>query len=247
MVQKDEKDIEPAGRERAVLRAAFRSTGLTASATLILSGRGEPAQIQAIVQRLIDMGELANSPGATIRDQIRNMMYQFHIGLDCAGYVALAFLSAMGRTRAQVGLASPGYESLSGLVGRGFSRVSLSDVRAGDIICLGPPPKENVGHRLMVYDAHPATAQELARFDADIQTHNRSRLPAFPFASGRVTVYVVQSSWGNHGNGTLGGVEQGLLMHDEVTGAWITDRHNQLNVSNQPYAHPFEGAYRWTQ
>jgi hypothetical protein len=241
-------DVYPRAREQATLEAALRSAGLSRFEGLILIGRGEPGQIQTVVQKLVDMGELAHEAGADDAQKIRNMMFRFNVGLDCAGYVAQAFLSATGLTRQQAHFTVPADEKLP-LWAYGYARVGLADVRPGDIFCLGAPSYDSVGHRAIVYDVRPATAQDLWHFNYAVarnrfDTHAQQE---FPHPSGPVTVYEVDSSWGNGHDGTHGGVERALLMHDEGTGVWFTQKRDGSGLSTTPYDHPLEGVFRWVR
>ncbi len=248
MVQRD-RIIEPPPPRKQVVEAALRSAGLTAFGGQILSGRGQVAQIQAVVQALVDMGELSRAPGATDAQKLRNMMFAFNIGLDCTGYVAPAFLTTMGLTRAQAGLVAPVDETLGALRPPHFVRVRLAGTRPGDILCFGPPPRGTVGHRAILYAVHPATGTDLARFNREIALHNQDphSVQDFPHPIGNVTTYEVDSSWGNYGEGALGGIERVLLMHDERSGVWVTAKSDNSIVSYLPYDHPLEGIARWVR
>jgi len=95
----------------------------------VQSGRGTPEEIHQLTQALID----AQPPGK-IRTplDVRELMFDHAIGLDCAGYVQQAYLRAKGRTASQAGFDSITYENLSGLAQRGYTRITaLADVRPG--------------------------------------------------------------------------------------------------------------------
>src|SRR5580700_4978217 len=114
----------------ATLAHAGHNAGLADDEiSLVAAGRGTPAQVARVTQELLDEGLLPGGPKATLAQRVREMMFDYRAGLDCAGYAQQAFLAAHGLTRAAAGLRSPLLENLSGLAQRGYARVSLEDVR----------------------------------------------------------------------------------------------------------------------
>jgi len=175
-------------------------------------GRATPEQIRAVTQALIDGGHLPpSSPHAPdLPMRIRQMMYDHGIGLDCAGFVQQDHLASRGLTRRDTGLdPNIGLENLANLQGKGFARVPVGDARSGDLFILDPPGRGEVGHTMMVYDHRDATAEELAEL---------RKQPGF--ASGRVTAYVLDSSYGSETHFDVGGVMRQIWWRDEETKTW---------------------------
>jgi hypothetical protein len=221
---------------------AGRRAGLTeGTVSLVTSGRASVAQATVLAQALIDEGHLLpGGPGTSkLEVRVRQMMFSFGVGVDCAGYVQQAFLAAHAVTRSAVGLRPPLLENLSGLDQRGYVRVALSDVRTGDLFILRPPSPTSVGHTAIVRDAYPTTGAE---FDKLQRTVGLSSAQA---ASGRWTTFVVDSSWGSGGIAQYGGVARRQWWHDTVSDKWLSsgDR-GSITVSTKPYGHTIEGIFR---
>jgi hypothetical protein len=201
-----------------VLKAIGASVGLSpGTVDAIKAGRGTPGQVQTITQALLDANKLPLAkPGEPIDVRVRRMMSDHGVGFDCAGFTQQAFLAAHATTRAQVGF-DPQImnENLSNLSSRHFSSVAPEDARAGDVIVLGPrdPSSHEPGHRLIVFDRHDATPEELARYCA-------KGSGAVLAAHGRVTVMTVDSSFGASGNPAQGGVQRQTWLYDPVSGRW---------------------------
>jgi len=215
----------------------------------ILCGRGTPGEIHAFTQALLD----AQPPGTigTAAD-LRQLMFDNGIGVDCAGYVQQAYLSVTGQTRGQARLAGIVDESLSNLASKGFVNVSaVGDLRPGDIVALGAPPGESVGHRTIVYDQHVATAPEMRALLASGQ---RAQVD---FAlGGPVRLLQVDSSWGcgvlddaRHvvvGQASAGGVLRETWLYNDTTQQWASwdKASGRFWTSATPYAHPLDGFFR---
>ncbi len=62
-------------------------------------GRAKPSEVAAITQGLIDAGELdsvrKDRPGLADDQLVRALQRKFRIGIDCAGYVQLAFIYSL--------------------------------------------------------------------------------------------------------------------------------------------------------
>ncbi len=218
-------------------------------------GRGNPEQIHALTQALIDQGKLEPAPGEPLRKAVREMMQKYGIGVDCAGYVQQALLHATGLNRAGARLRSLDNEDLSGLARRGYRRVDApSDVRPGDLVELGAPvptrddpDPDRVGHRAIVYDQHVATAADMRH----LLTYGDAA-SAFS-VGGPIRVLDVDSSWGCGGLAELGGVQRERWWYNEATRDWgwlIADEggaERSFVVTPTPYGHPIappNGMYR---
>jgi hypothetical protein len=177
-------------------------------------------------------------------DFVRQIMVDHHIGLDCAGFVQQAFLSAMGLTRGQVHFKGAMLENLSTLGAQGFTSVAPQEARPGDIMCLGPLTEHGVGHRILIYACRAPTAQELDRFRSLAALHQ------VPPPGEHVTVLECVSSWGNMVDGkvvaALGGVQRATLLYDPATRVWGTFKGVYTYAGiDLPYEHTFDGIFRW--
>jgi hypothetical protein len=224
---------------RAVCAAA-RAIGMSdATLNLVLHGRGTPAQVQQLTQRLIDAGRLPPAtPEVTLEIRVRQMMIAHGIGFDCAGYVRQAFIAA--HPDAGVAWRAPLNEDLTGLAARGMTRLSIDDAQPGDLLVLKPPPHE-FGHTVVVYDVRPLTAEEREHLDRLV-----SGTPALaPFAASCMRVFIFDSSWGSGGNATVGGAQRQKWVQDQTTGKWLSlDGRGYYALFDQPYDHSVEGVYR---
>jgi len=195
------------------LIAAARAAGLSKDdVSRLHEGRATPEQIRAVTQALIDAGHLPGSSrdAPDLPARIKKMMFDHGIGLDCAGFVQQDFLASRGMARQATGLERDiANENLANLRHKGFARVLLTDARPGDLFILNPPGRGEVGHTMMVYDRRDATKDELAEL---------RKQPGF--ASGRVTAYVLDSSYGSNAQFDVGGVMRQVWWRDEDTGTW---------------------------
>ena len=66
---------------------------------VIAGGKGTPEEIQRVTQSLIDRGHLAAASGGSPRDRVRQLMFDFGIGLDCSGFAYQAHAAARGTPR----------------------------------------------------------------------------------------------------------------------------------------------------
>jgi hypothetical protein len=223
------------------LRAVARSIGVSdGEVSFVQQGRATPAQVRRLAQGLIDAGRLPKG-GGTLADRVRQMMFDHGLGLDCAGYARQAFAAA--HPGASVAWRAPVNENLSGLAGRGFARLPLSDARAGDLIVLRPPSPSEPGHTLIVYATREATEDDRKLLGEpgakDVQVQAVAR-------SSSLHVLVVDSSWGCNGDATRGGVRRVTLFEDRVSQQWVsvTKEDRTYTIADTPYAHPVDGAYR---
>jgi hypothetical protein len=233
----------------AALASAGRRVGLTDDVVaLVKAGRATPFQVTRLTQELIDEGRLpAAAEGAPgLQQRVRMMMFDHGVGLDCAGYAQQALLAARGVTRANIGLRPPLMENLTGLTERGYARVSIREVRAGDLFILkAPAPSTNdprpVGHTAIVRDSHPTTGRELELLTgaAHISTEAAT--------NGRWTTIVVDSSWGCGGSPARGGVDRRIFWHETVSDQWAwTEDARGISSGALPYGHALDGMYRAT-
>jgi cell wall-associated NlpC family hydrolase len=240
--------------QRFVAEAGHRLGLSDADVARLLTGRGTPEQVQAVTQALIDAGRLppASDSAPSIGARIRLMMYQHGVGFDCAGYVAQAFLASrsVDRPHSQLRDLAPENDQLCDLQSRGFVRVDLDATRPGDVIVLGKSPADSYGHRVIVYAARDATLDDRATLLRLVLEHRPKMDPQRDLlkrlaGSASLRVLVVDSSWGNNGDPQRGGVERKIWWHSQATGQWAgTDPNGAPVMTDGPYNHPVEGAYR---
>lgn len=230
---------------QSVLHAVAKSIGMTeGEITVIQAGRATPAQIRRLTQGLVDSGKLP-LPGkdtpAPLAGRLRQMMFDFGIGLDCAGYVRQAFVASHPDVSG-VSLRAPVNESLSGLAARGFFRLPLSQARTGDIIVLNPPSPREYGHTLIVHDARPATLADREQLKDLAQTDDKVRRIQ---GSDRLSVLVVDSSWGSWGSALRGGASRQTWFQDARSGQWLGVHDKERSpIVGSLYGHTVEGVYR---
>ncbi len=228
---------------KAELAVIAGKVGIGAGALVALTnGRGTPEQVHALTQQLLDEGKLppGDQPAGA---RVRQMMCDYGLGFDCAGYTQQAFLATRGITRAQAGFADPTNEGLFAPSPAHFKRVAPENANAGDIVVLRPPEGESVGHRAVIADRHELTADELQRLGCS--SADRALL-----AAGRVTVLQVDSSWGSSADPQQGGVQRHTWLHDATTGYWatVTDGEaGRVRLTALPYGnHPLQGIYHYS-
>jgi V8-like Glu-specific endopeptidase len=204
-------------------------------------GRAKPAQIAAITQALIDAGELdalrRRRPSLTHRQLIRRMQREFGIGIDCAGYVQLAFIYAFMRsdndskqTRQNLGLQERrGNERLSSLPSSHFKKLtSVTDAETGDLLVLKPRDgdADRAWHTVIIVE--------------------RS-------SSGTEHTFLGDASWGTDLYGEdAGGIARRQLVHDTATGEWwdihpITGDEAHRNRVGPYNKHKLYGVFRAKQ
>jgi cell wall-associated NlpC family hydrolase len=231
---------------KAELAAVASKVGVGAGGLVaVYYGHGTPQQVHALTQGLLDAGKLPVGDGkaASAGARVRQMMCDYGIGFDCAGYTQQAFLSARGVTRAQAGFANPTNEGLFALSPAHFTRVAPENANPGDIVVLGPPAGDTVGHRAVISARHELTGPELARLACTPE--DRAKLTA-----GRVTVFEVDSSWGSGADPQSGGVQRHTWLYDATSGSWGTVEaadNARVQLSTLPYVnHPLRGIYHYT-
>jgi len=253
----DETTLRYAAQETSVEKHATELTSIVGKLGIspqalgaIQAGRGTPSQIQGLTQALIDANKLppaTNGESDVVR--VRRLMCEYGIGLDCAGYVQQALVAAHGITRAQAGL-DPDMtnENLSHLSSPRFSRVPVEDARAGDVVALGPPPgSHEVGHRLIVFDRHDASPDEVARYCRAGTSLDPSHL----------TVLSVDSSFGSGALPAKGGVQRQTWLYDGKSWGTVIPAQaedgkvtpERVAVHDQPYDghHRLIGVYHYNE
>jgi hypothetical protein len=215
---------------------------------VIQQGRGTPEQVRTLTQALIDAGKLPPPDGKSMPEQrVRQMMCDYGLGFDCAGYTQQAFLAARGITRAQAGFRpSVTDEGLFDPAASGrFSRVAPQNAGPGDLIVLAPPKGDVFGHRLVVYDRHDMQPMELRALHGRAEDMERLR-------TGRISVLQVDSSFGSGADPNKGGVERLTWVYDATSNQWgriYPDNLVRFTYSGLPYDgfHPLVGVYHYPE
>ena len=226
-----------------------RTPALDQAINSMTLGRATPAQVAQVTQALIDAGNLVIPPGGDPLTAIRAMQWKYGVGLDCARYVQQAFLACRGldplspATRARFGFAADlGNEDLCGVAkSPKFRAIDPAAAKPGDLMLLGPPKDQLVGHTLLVR-SNLALAPS---WRADLLARNpepsvRALLTA------DVRVVEVDSSWGGGKDGH-GGVAREAWLYEPTTKRWATwaaDGEVTLSAPGGPYDHPLIGVFR---
>jgi len=234
---KSEDAKEKVQRSLAKLGKSCAATGRMIH--LAAYGRARPSEVGIITQCLIDAGEFDNikaklPASATDAQVVRRMQLEFGIGIDCAGYVQLAFaFMAQGKDnltadeRERLGLKrAVGDERLESLPAAHFQKVSLDDAQTGDLIVM-TPRKDDDGsmHTVIVVD------------------HMTDR---------GVHKFLVDASWGRLYGDDASGIARRTLVFDSNTNLW-SDIHpvrgSSVNEnSTGPYnGHGIKGVFRARQ
>jgi hypothetical protein len=225
------------------LRAVANRIGMPDSAVaLVKQGRGSPDQVRQLTQALLDAGCLPDPSRGSLGTRVRQMMFDFGVGFDCAGYVRQAFSAA--HPTASVAWRSASNEDLSGLGQRGLARTTVDDARPGDLLVLKAPTPHEYGHTAVIYDSRGPTVADRERLRGWAEKTG-SRAIAEVADSAALHVLIVDSSFGSSGKADQGGVERQMWVHDQVSGRWLSFEANQVVLSEGvPYAHPVDGVYR---
>jgi hypothetical protein len=223
-------------------------------ANAVAFGQASPAQVVAATQKLIDAGKLPPPPG-DVAARIKQMQWQYGVGIDCASFTRRALHAVTGKNDVQLGLQRSGAEKAAGktddLGMRGldtnphFVKVTVAHVRPGDVITLDPKPGEAVGHNVIVRDravASDAQKQELARVHGPIAQ-------AFLASPGPHALIQVDSSWGAGPNGAAyGGYRRDTWVHDASNGSWgyfeAATGSFRTSIDGPSTFDRFHGAYR---
>lgn len=204
-------------------------------------GRPTPEQLVVVTQALIDAGKLPPGPAGTEEARIRRMQWEWGIGVDCAGYTALAAEAALGPAAAALTRDRMGdlYQALRGPT---FRRQDVWAIRPGDVIHLDAKARGDVGHNVVVYDRRVvdgATGRASTTGEA---------APFFMSGVGPFHVLTVDSSWGAGPEGKdYGGFRRDTWLYDEGTKAWASfdPETRALSVSREgPQDEIFRGAFR---
>ncbi|MGH7335540.1 MAG: hypothetical protein ACREKS_22900 [Candidatus Rokuibacteriota bacterium] len=200
-------------------------------------GRAKPSELAAVTQGLIEAGELAavrtERPHLSNDQLVRALQRKFKVGIDCAGYVQLAFIFAFtgsdddpARTRTGLGLhAKRGWEALRSLPTSHFTRVKVGEGRTGDLLVLKPraDSDDRAWHTVIIVERTSSATEH---------------------------TFLVDASWGVDLYGAAaGGVGRRKLVHNTSSGRWwdihpIDGTRAHENATGPYDGHPIHGMYR---
>jgi V8-like Glu-specific endopeptidase len=201
-------------------------------------GRARPDEIKVLTQHLIDAGQLnalrPRHPGFSNEQLVRALQSEFNIGIDCAGYVQLAFIYAFtlkhddarcnlatSRLRQGLGLkAKRSDENLAALPSTQFTEVGFLNGQTGDLFVLAWRKGEHDWHTVIVVD-HTIVN--------DVHT------------------FLVDASWGHLYGEDAAGIQRRELVFDKTAGRWwdvIGGKKENENTIGPYNGHPIKGMYR---
>ena len=234
-------------KEQVFAATGRRSQAFSLAVHRCTYGRCTPDELRLVTQALIDAGKLDEvrkkydampytefqKHGLIPRpvdeaNAIKLLQWEYGLGIDCAGYVQLAFLDVHGGSRQTWGFESVGNEDLTDLRGNeAFQRDATPlNARPGDLIILNPPRGDDVGHTVLVREHRVLTPEQMRGVSAAAS--------AFATPHDKVHVIEVHGSWGAGQNGNLeiGGVQTRQFLYNERTGQWADVNGDQ--ISPQP-------------
>lgn len=226
-------------RHEAELAAICAKAGCRGALGAVKYGRPTPEQLVRVTQALIDAGKLAPGTEGSLELRIRQMQWEWGIGVDCSGYAQGALAAAQGKPTAQPSM----YGVLSNVASNpAMRKIPIAEIRAGDHIRLAPPARGQVGHNVVVYDRAQLDEQrraELARRSPDVAE--------FLGGDGPFHALLVDSSWGAGDGNDFGGFRRDTWLYDAGSERWgyFDPRTGALETSERgPQDEPFVGAFR---
>ena len=201
-------------------------------------GRARPDEIKVLTRHLIDVGSLdavrKRQPGLSDEQLVRALQSEFDIGIDCAGYVQLAFIYAFtgkhddarcnlatSALRQGLGLkAKRSDENLAALPATHFTEVGFLNGQTGDLFVLAWRKGEHDWHTVIVVD-HTVTN--------DVHT------------------FLVDASWGRLYGEDAAGIQRRELVFDKAAERWwdiIGGKKENENPIGPYNGHPIQGMYR---
>ncbi|MDB4993175.1 MAG: hypothetical protein JWM74_607 [Myxococcaceae bacterium] len=221
------------------LLALCKKAGCANAAVPACYGRPTPEQLVKVTQVLIDAGKLGPGSDASLELRIRQMQWEWGVGVDCAGYTEGAAAAARGGKSVQPSM-NDAFSSLTHDPSK--RKVPVGGIRAGDVIHLNPPKGERVGHNVVVYDSKLADSATRAQLSA-----RSPEAAAFLRGAGPFQVLLVDSSWGAGEGHDFGGFRRDTWIHDTSTDSWGYFDHGSGSFGTStigPHDEPYGGAFR---
>ncbi|AKU96815.1 hypothetical protein AKJ09_03479 [Labilithrix luteola] len=236
-----------ASMERHASELDALAAGAHVSGFKVRMGIASPDELVKVTQALINAGKLPPGSG-DVASRIRQMQWEWGIGVDCANYTRTALLAATGATSKQLHIGEAGFEAFRGLDrNKAFTKVSPAEVRPGDIVTLDPKPPEVWGHNVIVRSRDVVGPTMANRFAERYGDEARS----FMSGPGPVHVIAVDSSWGAGPHGaSYGGYRRDTWFYDESTSRWgyvdrqVSPPKFQTADDGPADTDRFHGAYR---
>ena len=209
---------------------------------MCLVGRGTPEQLVRITQMLIDEGHLPGGDGPASA-RIRQMQWQFGLGLDCVGFTWQAAKDVHGASAARALPEGQRANSLPTRLHGHFVQKPAHDARPGDVINLVNVNPREPGHNVIVRRNQP--------LDGTLQRQLSQRSPEarlWLLDVGPIQVLTVDSSWGaGPEGGSYGGVRTDVWMYNARAREWASfdPKNGALEISKVgPQGERPTGAYR---
>jgi hypothetical protein len=220
------------------LHALCKRAGNESAAVAARYGRPTPEQLVKVTQTLIDAGKLAPGSHDSLELRIRQLQWEWGVGVDCAGYTEGAAAAAHGgKVQPSMGDA---FASLAH--DRSKVKVPVGEIRAGDVIHLNRPKDEPVGHNVVVFERKVADAATRAQLGA-----RSPDAAAFLRGAGPFQVLAVDSSWGAGEGADFGGFRRDTWIFDSSTERWGYFEHGSGSFGTSsigPHDEPYGGAFR---
>jgi hypothetical protein len=247
--------------ERDLRAAGTWNASMAGAASRITIGRGTPDDVKQVTQSLIDAGKLPpeGNPKRSGEDRIRQMQWQYGIGVDCAGYTSQASPASQGKSPTQAGTnnvvnppfgllapSAPAYKQVSPALGADGS----INAKPGDIISLKDHDPTEPGHFVTVYDNKRLSDTETAKLKASAS--DPSGFLTGNGAGGKIdkglVMMEVDAAWGASGDYRAGGVQRHTWLFNADSGKWAEfDPKAKPSIQPTPagpYDHTVSAVYR---
>lgn len=235
-------NIASAKQREPTLRALCAKAGLGHVVGLCLAGRATPAQLTRVTQLLIDRGHLPKD-GGDVASRIRQMQWQFGLGLDCVGFTFQAVQDVHGVAGKHALPNADRVGSLPRLLQQHFVKTAPELARPGDVINLVAKKAGEPGHNVIVRSNQPLDPARQAALGK-----RGEAVRAGLAQQGPIQVIDVDSSWGAGPTGAdYGGVRGDTWMYNTRTKEWadFDPESGRFRVSaTGPQDERATGAYR---
>jgi hypothetical protein len=229
--------------DRPVRDALAKSLGVQSN---VEGGRPSLGDIRKLTQGLIDAGRLGPSTGGSTL-QVRQMVWDHGVGIDCAAYVQRALFASQGGDAARYGLQSLNNEDLMSLKWNSkWQKVGIEEARPGDLVTLAANGQD-CGHTTIVYEHQFASPTQRDAFRATLaaQATRDPRVVAV-LDDPKLQVFQLDSSWGAGPEPSQGGgVERRTWLYAPA-GGWLCQQRNGHFTADgpTPCGHTLGGPFR---